>query len=128
MHNYWIRVGFGASSSCKANNTVQLRERGRDQLSCRAAASPEQRAPMPRMHGGRAATGVHQRRSPGVFGNERRAPSVEASAATGGRRSACLPGGESAMMDDGDGRKQIVAEERFVEGKNASSAGIGVGG
>jgi hypothetical protein len=31
-------------------------------------------------------------------------------------------------MDDGDGRKQIVAGERFVEGKNASSAGIGVGG
>jgi hypothetical protein len=80
------------------------------------------------MHGGRAATGVLQRRSPGAFGIERQAPGVEASAATGGRRSACLPDGESAMMDDGEGRKQIVAGERFVKGKNASSAGIWVGG
>jgi hypothetical protein len=52
----------------------------------------------------------------GAFGIERQAPGVEASesgleasATTGGRWSAWLPGGESATMDDGDGRKQIVA-------------------
>jgi hypothetical protein len=75
---------------------------------------PEQRAPMPHVHGGRQAADVRQRRPLRASEIERRASGVKAPAATGGRLSAWLP---VATMDGGDRRKQVVAGETIRQGK-----------
>jgi hypothetical protein len=75
---------------------------------------PEQRAPMPHVHGGRQAADVRQRRPPGASEIERLTSGVEVLAATARRLSAWLP---TATMDGGDGRKQVVAGKMIRQGK-----------